>query len=177
MYVPAPLVAPNEVFINTMSRLSIGDQMRDINSANPASTAWVTANQARYVPFRILTPALVLKLMVYNGATGSNSTDVGIFTAAGVKLVSSGLTAMSGINGWQVFDTTDTWLTPGLYYFGLLNNGTGGTYFAYPSLPAGQMAGVTSQAVGAALLPTTATFGVLDAAVVPIIGASLRVLI
>lgn len=177
MYIPAPRIRATDVFLNSMSDQSIGYSMRDIGNANPASVAWTTANQARYVPFRILTPSKVLKLLVYNGTTAAGNTDVGIFTAAGVKLVSSGAVAQAGVSAWQEFDITDTWLTPGQYWFGMISSSTTATVIAWNSKPAGQLVGVASQAVGAATLPATATFAVLDIGLVPLIGASLRVLI
>jgi hypothetical protein len=177
MFSPAPRVRPTEFFVNTMSNLSIGDALRDIASANPASTAWATANQARYIPFRILSACTVLKLLTYNGATATGNTDVGVFDRNGVKLISSGATAQAGTSTWQAFDTTDTLLVPGLYYFGLLSSSTTATFFSYASKPAGQLLGVQSQAVGAGTLPSTATFAVLDAAIIPVVGLSLRTLI
>lgn len=179
MFAPADLAAPTEVFTNTMSPiLSIGGGLRTLLGANPASAAWTTANQARYVPFKLQQGALVLKLLTYNGTTTGGNTDVGIFTRAGVKILSSGATAQAGTSAWQEFNTTDTFIGPGLYYFGVLNTTTTGTYFAFTSLPAAKLAGVHSQAVGAGTLPATATFATMDAAgIIPIIGLSLRVLI
>lgn len=177
MFSPAPQAQQPEVFLNTMSNWSVGLSMRDIPNANPTSAAWATANQARYVPFRLLTGGLVLKLVTYNGATAAGNTDVGIFTRAGVKLISSGAVAQAGTSTIQSFDVTDTWLNPGLYYFGLLNTTTTGTYISYISKEAGQLTGCQSQAVGAGTLPATATFAILDAAVIPVVGISFRVLI
>jgi hypothetical protein len=179
MFAPDVQSRVTEVFVNTMSPVnSIGGGLRHILGANPASAAWTTANQARYVPFKIMDACLVVKLLAYNGATAAGNTDIGIFTRAGVKILSSGAVAQAGTSNWQAFDVTDTWLNPGQYWFGLLNTTTTGTYFSFTSLPAAKLAGVCSQAVGAGTLPSTATFATMDAAgIIPIIGLSLRVLI
>ena len=59
-------------------------------AANPASVAWGTANNIVYVPFYLPRGETVVKLWTYNGSTAAGNTDIGIFTRAGVKLVSSG---------------------------------------------------------------------------------------
>jgi hypothetical protein len=178
MFAPGPLPSPPEVFLNTMSNWSIGLSTRTILASNPASTAWGTANQARYVPFRMLSRGLIVKLLAYNGTVVGGNTDIGIFTRAGVKLLSSGATAQAGTSKWQEFDVTDTWLNPGLYYFGVLNTTTTGTFFSFTSKPAAQLVGVQSEAVGAGALPATATLAVMDAGgLIPLVGLSLRTLI
>lgn len=149
-----------------------------LNAAAAVSVAWATANQARYVPFTITTPFLAAKLLAFNGATAGGNTDMGIYTAAGTEVVGIAAAAQSGLNTWQSFDITDTMLMPGLYYLGLLNTTTTGTYFSWGNLQGARAAGMFSQAVGAATLPTpTATFAALDAFGIPLVGISSRALI
>jgi len=174
-----PPSAPMRSFpvITTAHPLSCGIAMRP-GGAAAASTAWATANQARYVPFLIPDPFLVRKLLAYNGATTGGNTDMGVYDENGAEVVGIAAAAQSGTSAWQEFDVTDTWLVPGLYYVGLLNTTTTGTYYAYANKELGRMAGVFSQAVGAATLPSpTATFAALDAYGVPVVGMSSRVLI
>ena len=162
--------------ITTASALSCG--LPDRQAAASASTAWGTANQARYVPFLIPAPFLVRKLLAYNGATAAGNTDMGIYTEGGSEVLGIAAAAQAGTSAWQEFDVTDTWLVPGLYYVGLLNTTTTGTYFTVPDVQVGRLAGVFSQAVGAATLPSpTATFAALDGVGIPIVGMSSRTLI
>lgn len=174
-----PPVFPFQSFpiIASTGLLSIGNVMRAVGAA-AASLAWGTANQARYVPFWLPQPYTVVKLLAYNGATAAGNTDIGVYDASGNERISIAAAAQAGLNVWQEFDVTDTTLEAGLYYIGLLNTTTTGTYFAWNSKEIGRAAGVFSQAVGAGTLPTpTATFAALDAAVVPIVGMASRTLI
>lgn len=171
---------PFEAFpvITTMGRQSIGLDINRLHNALPASVAWGTANQARYVPFRLPEPVTVVKLLAYNGATAAGNTDIGVYDAAGTEVISIAAAAQSGTSVWQEFDVTDTTLLPGLYYIGLLNTTTTGTYFGWANLQFGRAMGVFSQAVGAATLPSpSATFAALDAAVIPVVAMSTRTLL
>src|SRR3972149_4026032 len=85
----------------------------------PASAVWPTANKALYVPFRIGKPVLVKKLFLINGATVSGNVDVGIYDAAGTRLISAGSTAQAGASALQQFDIADTLLGWGLFYMAL----------------------------------------------------------
>lgn len=165
--------------ISTLTTESVGPAIRVLYSGGVPSTAWGTANQARYVPFWIPEPVTIVKLLAYNGSTTlAGNTDIGLYDAAGSEIVGIAAAAQAGTGTWQEFDIVDTPLLPGLYYIGLLNTTTTGTYAAFASKEAGRACGVYSQAVGAATLPTpTATFAALDAAIVPVVGMSTRVTI
>lgn len=163
--------------LTTGSYLSIGMGLRPVG-APAASVAWGTANQARYVPFWLTQPFLVAKLVAYNGTTAAGNTDIGVYDSDGNERISIAAAAQAGTSAWQEFNVTDTYLASGLYYIGLLNTTTTGTYFGWANKEYGRAAGVFSQAVGAATLPSpTATFAALDAAVIPLVGMSSRTLI
>lgn len=162
--------------ISSFSHESIGRSM-NIGNGLPVSTAWATANQARYVPFWIAEYITIVKLMAYNGATAAGNTDIGLYDAAGNEVVGIAAAAQAGTTAWQEFNITDTPLVPGLYYIGLLNTTTTGTYYAWQMTQIGRAAGVFSQAVGAGNLPNPATFAALDAGVVPVVAMSTRVLL
>lgn len=162
--------------------LSIGKESLGVTIGSTAnillaSAAWATANQARYVPFWVPEPLTIVKLLAYNGATAGGNTDIGLYDAAGNEVVGTAAALQAGTTAWQEFDITDTPIRPGLYFIGLLNTTTTGTYYAWATKELGRAAGVYSQAVGAGNLPATATFAALDAAVVPLVGMSTRVLI
>lgn len=177
MYRPPTFTFQSLPLVSSASAMSVGPMMRPTGGAM-ASAAWATANQARYVPFWLPEPFLVVKLLAYNGATAAGNTDIGVYDANGNELISIAAAAQAGTSAWQEFDVTDTWLVSGLYYIGLLNTTTTGTYFAWASKEYGRLAGVFSQAVGAGTLPTpTATFAALDTAMVPLVGMSSRTLI
>jgi hypothetical protein len=108
----------------------------------------------------------------YNGATAANNIDVGIYDAAGTRLVSAGSTAQAGTSDLQLFDVTDTLLGPGLFYFAVSFDGTTGTVFRHVvSQNFGQALGVCQQTASAHPLPATATFAANAFQIVPTCGA------
>lgn len=164
--------------MHTGSDYSIGRTIARLLTGGSGSVAWGTANQARYVPFWIPEPITVVKLLAYNGATAAGNTDIGLYDAAGNEIVGIAAAAQTGTAVWQEFDVADTPIAPGLYFVGLLNTTTTGTYSAWANKEVGRACGVYSQAVGAGTLPSpTATFAALDAAVIPVVGIATRTLI
>lgn len=168
-----PRPKPN-LIIDNMS-----GELRLAGSAVQVSTAWGTGNQARYVPIYVPEPSIIVKLLAYNGTAVNGNTDIGLYDSAGNEIVGIAAAAQAGTSNWQEFDIADTPLLPGvLYYIGLLNTGTTGTYISVANKEVGRALGVFSQAVGAGTLPSpTATFAALDAAVVPLVGMATRSLI
>lgn len=162
--------------LTTSSFESLAPMARDFN-ANALSTAWGTANQARYIPFWIPDPIVAVKLIAYNGATAGGNSDMGLYDASGNQIVAAAAALQAGATIFQEFDIVDTPLRPGLYFVGLLNTTTTGTFMSYTDRQLGRAMGVYSQAVGAGNLPSPATFAALDAAVIPIVGIALRTLI
>lgn len=173
----APDVAPLHLpIISTCGWESCGDAFVTLTSAQ-ASTAWGTANQVRFVPFYITSPIVVVKLLAHNGSTANGNSDIGIFDTAGNRIVAGANPTQAGTSQWQEFDITDTPLNPGMYYVGLKNSGTTGTYYATGSLHYGKLLGVVSAAGAAGGLATSYTYAVLDAAVIPLVAMALRTLI
>lgn len=136
--------------------------------------AWGTANRAIYVPVRVPRRVIVRKLGVGTGTTGTNNMDIGLYDAAGTRLVSTGAQTKSTTLFMQVFDVTDTTIGPGLYYLALNSAGTTDTFYAAVSLSQALPAslGLRSEAVGAVTLPATATWAVANAVqFVPLLSA------
>lgn len=148
---------------------------RGITNFGAASSAtWPTTNKAFFVPITLDTTIIVQTLFVVNGATASNNFDLGIYSADGTKLVSTGSTAQAGTNTLQVV-TLGTPLTigPSLYYLATAFNGTTGTTFKVSLGVNGVFeAGVYIQ-TSAFPLPANATFATASAeTIIPITGLS-----
>jgi hypothetical protein len=142
------------------------------------SATWATANLAVYWPFAIQQVQTVYKFFWINGSAAGNNADVGIFDSAGVKLISTGSTAMTGNNALQVTDVADTVLTPGIYYFGFSHSSTtanrivcmGASSAGHQAL----LAGMRTE-TSALPLPSTATLTTLHAGTqCPAAGAQTR---
>ena len=166
----------HNIIISTTNLASCGDTFATSRGA-PASTAWGSANRVLFVPFYITETITVVKLLTFNGATAAGNNDIGIFDRAGNRIVAGANPAQSGTTAWQEFDITDTALVPELYFVGLKNDGTTGTYFAVANLNYGRLAGVCQAAGAAGGLATSYTYAVLAVALVPIVAMSLRVTI
>lgn len=144
------------------------------------TTAWTTANQAVYQAIIVQSTVTVTHLGVIVGATSSGNIDVGIYTEGGVKLVSSGSTAVGTISTLQSFDVTDTTLEPGLYWLACaVDNGT--ATLRGSVVPITNASAATARTRGymvqtsAFALPATAAFAAPSAAVyVPIVNAYCR---
>lgn len=82
-----------------------------------ASTAHQVAQGCIALPFRSQEGMVVTHLGWQNGSAAGSNHDIGIYTTAFVRLVSSGSTLGSGNSLWQWVDVTDTALNPGQIYY------------------------------------------------------------
>lgn len=144
------------------------------SNTGPATAAWPSANLAIYAPVRVFSTCTVYKMATGCGATAGGNFDLGIFTWAGVKLVSTGSTARSA-SSEVVVDVTDTVLHPGRYWLGMSANGTNNyfTIMAGQNAGWGKIIGLRQQA-SAFALPATATFATSAQSLVPLVAAYLR---
>lgn len=123
--------------------------------------AWPTANLAIYVPVRIIRPTLIRKFWNAQGATGTGNFDMGIYTAAGSRVVATGTTAKVAAVAEKIVDVTDTGIVPGLYYLAMVDDTNTDTYLAIISTTAAPIPaamGVLTEALASASLPSTATW-------------------
>jgi len=154
---PPAIIRPTSVCINPFSVESLENTWR-ISTNGGASAAWFSANAAVFFPFYVSEPWTARKMFVVNGATASGNLDLGIYDAAGNRLVSSGSTAQSGTSDLQLVDITDTVLQPRtLYYAALAMDGTTGTTLRFGATVNGKAMGL-HQMASAFALPATATF-------------------
>ncbi len=141
------------------------------------STAWPSTNLAIFVPFRLVQPRTVYKMIVGEGPTATGNFDVGIYDAQGNRLVSSGTTA-KGASTEHVLDVTDTQIGPGLFYLAMSADGTINFMMTTPTgasvIQKTRMMGVVQMAT-AFVLPATATFAALStSASIPMMAAVCR---
>jgi len=113
---------------------------------NPLLTTWPTAlvsaafnaaDTAYYTPLWVPTLCVARRLFWANGSTvsGAYNVDVGIYADSGGKpgnrLVSTGLTAQGTALQLQFVDTTDTVVTPGLWWLAITCSSTSATFYRY----------------------------------------------
>lgn len=128
------------------------------------------ANIAHYVPVIVELQITIYQMSIIIGAQAGN-VDVGIYNEGGTRLVSAGSTA-AGAAGIQVFDVTDTILSPGCYYLTLVAS-TATTLTILAANPTATIirgCGQRQQA-SALPLPSTATFAANAQGITPLINA------
>ena len=151
---------------------AIGTTLATPKMNGTSSAVWPSANLAIFVPIQIGCAVTITVLVWNNGAAVSGNIDVGIYDAAGTRLVSSGSTAQSGTSVIQQVNITDTLIGPGLYYWAMaLDNTTGAVFRATAvNAEACRCMGLLQQATAFAL-PATATFASMAQNYIPILGA------
>jgi len=110
-----------------------------------------------YVPLIIRDRVTVSKLWVACGESGAGSLDIGLFTASGVQLASSGSQTKPAGPAEYVHDVTDVVIDRGIYYFALVSTTTNSFYQFVLNAPVLTAAGVLQQA-STWPLPSSATF-------------------
>jgi hypothetical protein len=144
--------------ISTASLESVGVKGFNLLAAY-ASGTWQSASRAIFIPFVLNGSFACKNIWVANGAPVSGNWDLGIYTSAGVKVASTGLTAQAGTNTTQTIALV-TALSAGNYYMAaVLDNVVGACYGVAPvaSLASSSLAGMAEQAA-ASPLPANATF-------------------
>jgi len=124
-----------------------------------SSTTWPTADLAIYVPVLVKHRVVVRKLAMAIQVQAGNI-DIGVYSASGVRQVSTGTQAAST---GGVYDVTDTTIGPGLFYLAGVADTTStlSVYRAATPAPTCAAAGVLTEQLGAGgALPSTATWAV-----------------
>jgi hypothetical protein len=164
---------PGEITINPWSYQSLGPALFAMTLGTPASQNFVTANLAVFIPFWVPEPVVITKMGWGNGAAVAGNIDVGIYSEAGTRLVSSGTTAQSGTTVMQIVNVTDTTLPRGRYYLAMASDTSGITQKVYAVLPAAgipQSLGLLQMAAAFAL-PANATYAKYASAFIPMVVA------
>lgn len=153
------------------------DSFRVMTSTIVGNAAWTSANLAIYIPFAVDSTVTVKQVGWYNGTVNAGNTiDVGIYTEAGVYIISSGAQTMSGA-GLQVFNITDTVINPGVYFMGMSVNTAATGTFGRGNQITGLLLnayGVQQQASAHPLPTTSATFANPTNTFYPVFGLLLQ---
>lgn len=167
---PAPPFRPAGYVINPASVESLGMVIRPWG-ISVASTAYPAANLALYVPFCIGAPMNIKAVYWGNGTTAGGNIDVGIYNEDATKIVSLGSTAR-GTASSTITTTSlaDTIIGAGRYYMAFLLDSTANMQAFAPAAGLCESMGILEQAVGAATLPSPATFAVTTRAYIPSFG-------
>lgn len=168
---PSQFVPP--LHISTFSTFAGTFEAVGAGSNTVASYNWPAEKRAVYVPVTIPWPYPVSRVFWANGSAAGGNMDFGIYTQDGARLYSTGATAASGNSLLQYVDPTDFLLTPGTYYFALLNDSATTTNrtvgFSAIAASEGRLGGLLQQS-GIATLPSAATFAAWESTGIPLMG-------
>lgn len=164
--------------VNPFSIESIGSKIYGFgggNITNNSAAVMPAANRAIFYPFSISRGVVVAQLWIHNGLAAAGNFDIGIYDAAGTRIVSSGSTAQVGTSTVQAVNITDTPLGPGLFYMGVSMDGTTGQVIDYVigNVIFAQLCGM-AQMASAFPLPATAVFAAVTSDFVPLVGWTTR---
>jgi hypothetical protein len=166
--------------INPFSLQSIGFSLLAVGTSGmegAAGAAWPATKLALYMPFYVPDEFRVQQIRIAQGLTISGNFDVGVYTADGVRLASSGLTAPTGFSATTQGVTVSTRLGQGLYYMAMsVDNVTHTVVRSVPTALTLQGAGCAQEdlSAGTGALPATATFAAIANAYLPLFGLSSR---
>jgi hypothetical protein len=167
-----PVSGQHKPVISIAAPEALGVVMGAIGGFAGASALWPSANLAIFVPFATRSPYLVRKVWWVNGTAVNGTTDVGIYSVGGTRLVSSGATTQAGTSAIQsVTLGTPFLLAPGSYYMGMsASTGTTCQYFRMqPTLIQMQFMGM-GQMASAHALPSTITIATVANLYQPLFG-------
>lgn len=127
MQQPYSPIAP--LFLNSLSarfsamRATLGGKP---NVGPLGSGTWPLANLALYIPLTLPFAYPVERVFWANGTTAVGNVDMGIYSAQGARLFSTGSTAQAGTSDLQ-YVTAKILLDPGEYYLALALSSTSGS--------------------------------------------------
>lgn len=137
---------------------SVNSIPTELIRTTPGTAAWPVAATAFLVPFRVSRTITIRMAAIIVGTTTGGNVDIGIYSANGTLLVSSGATLMGTISTVQTFNLTDTVIGPGLFYMALAQSGAVGHVHRWAlGTVRGAMSGVLQAAAAGGVLPAQAT--------------------
>lgn len=139
-------------------------------ATSPSAANWPSANLALFVPLR-LPNSTTIKRFWYISGNATGNVDIGLYDAAGNKIVSTGSTAQGTSNQIDFISVTSTPVSVGDYYLAIAYASTTATPFRATSPGVARYLGVVQMA-SALPLPTTATFAAAGQDYVPWFGFS-----
>lgn len=164
-------VLPPPPMVSVLSEF--GPNTAQVATGSPSSGVWPTANRAFFIPITLPYSLTLTKFWALNGASAANNVDIGVYTADGTLILSTGSQTRTGTSTLQAYDVTDTSIGPGLFYIAMVLNNTTGAFFKLGGGTAPFESGVFIMDT-AFPLPATATFAshIGVSAYMPIFGFS-----
>lgn len=167
------------MFIHSWGEYSVGytAQKLGLNAIFTNGQGWRATNRVVYIPFRLPFSYTARQLYVQNGSNATGNFELAVLNLAGIKLITTGTTAMSGTNAPQkVGLTTGGTLAPGRYFWGVtLSSTSGALEIISPNtlvVPHAEVMGILKESSDPVSfgVPSTATFAAPLNGDVPLVG-------
>jgi hypothetical protein len=156
----------------------LGHVMAALSLSAATNAAWSLANAARMLPFTIKEPMKLNTFKWCNGGTVSGNADAGIYDRGGIRIASSGSTAIAGADSVQAVRFAGQTLAPGSYFAAMaVDNAV--SIFSIMSIAnrtIGELYNILGQA-SAFPLPVQLNFGTTAQLQLPIISLDFRILV
>jgi hypothetical protein len=127
-----------------------------INMNAVSGGTWPSANRALFIPWYVQRPVVVTALQVYVTTSAAGNLDLGVYDANGVRLVSTGSTAVAAV-GVQRVAVSPTSIPAGKHYLAMSCSTTSAQFLREATQPWTFLTGV-QQMAAAVPLPASATF-------------------
>jgi len=141
--------------------------------ASSASAAYPLANLALYVPFSVSEAVTAYEGWVVTGGTAGGNFDIGIYSAAGARLTSSGSTVRGTATITNTTAMANLVLVPNTRYYLAFAADSTNTYFASANAAGLHEAMGVLESTTSFVLPTSPTLTRTTRAYVPYFGLSL----
>lgn len=152
--------------ILSIGRYSAVSNQPSFDTIAATNAGWPLANRAIYVPIVVPEAFTIARFFSVNASVTGND-DVGLYSSAGVKQLSTGSSART--NACNYYDVADTAFAAGAYYLALAHDNTGQHYAVTQSLDVTRLEGVLMEAA-AFPLPVNMTPVTIATAYVPVFG-------
>lgn len=138
---------------------SIAEGVAVLGTGGITAAAWPANNLAVYMPVSMPIPFTIARFMIANGSNITGNVDIGIYSAAGSRLLSTGSTLRADASAVQYIGVTDQVFQAGYYYLALVGSSTTGTYMqsAFSSATRARLFGPLEEQLGATTLPSSMT--------------------
>lgn len=157
---PESIYEPVPFHVCSMGRYNnLPEAIAILGSGSITPAAWPANNLAVYMPISIPKAFTIARFMIANGSNITGNVDIGIYSDAGTRLLSTGSTVRANASAVQYIGVTDTVFQAGSYYLALVGSSTTGTYLrsTFSTALRARTFGVLEEQLGATTLPSSMT--------------------
>jgi hypothetical protein len=158
--------------ISTIHALDVSGEVFQY-TATPGSNAYPLANLALYIPFSVSEAVTAFEGWVVTGTVAGGNFDIGVYSAAGSRLTSSGSTARTASAVNNTTAMTNLVLQPGTRYYMAFSADATSNYFAATEAAGLRECQGVLESTTSFVLPSSPTLSRTTRAYIPLFGLNL----